>query len=82
MDSIQVERHFAEPTDVWANSSAALTLGKIDWRIVGVGIVEWWSAAPVAAALEEFAVHMGDPHRSCLFVKVIHILSAEEEAIS
>lgn len=80
-DAIQLERHFAEPTDVWANPTAAFAPGKLDWRIVGVGVTKWRSAAPIATALEEFAVHMDDALRPCLLVKIVHILGAEEQTI-
>jgi hypothetical protein len=59
-DTIQIERHFAEPADVRANPAAAFAPGKLGWRIVGVGVAERRQVAPVAAALEEFAVHVDD----------------------
>ena len=43
--------------------------------------MKWRSAAPVAAAFEQFAVHVDDAHRPCLLVKIVHILGAEEKTI-
>src|ERR1700722_1636347 len=51
-DAIQLERHFAEPTDVRANPSAAFAPGKLGWRIVGGRVAERRSAARVATAFE------------------------------
>jgi hypothetical protein len=81
-DAIQLERYFAEPTDVRTNSSAALTPGYLGWRIVGVRVAEGCAAARVAATLKEFPVHVDDALRSSLLVKVIHILGAKEEAFT
>jgi hypothetical protein len=80
-DAIQLERHFAEPADVRANPSPAVAPGKLGWRIVGVGVAERRSGATIAAAFEEFAVHVDDIPRPCLLVQVIHVLRAEEQAI-
>jgi hypothetical protein len=80
-DAIQVERHFAEPTDVRANPSSALASGKLRWRIVGRRVVKWRSGASVAAALEKFAVHVDDANRPCLLVQIIHVLGAEEQTV-
>jgi hypothetical protein len=55
-DAIHFERHLAEPADVGTNPSSAFATGNLGWRIVGVGVAERRSAAPVAAAFEEFAV--------------------------
>ena len=63
---IQVEWHFAEPADVWANSATAFAAWKLDWRIVCVRVSKWRAAASVAVAAEEFAVHMDDALRPCL----------------
>jgi hypothetical protein len=59
-DAIQLERHFAEPANVRANPSAALAPGKLGWRIIEISVFKRWSAATVAAALEEFPVHVDD----------------------
>src|ERR1700757_338651 len=56
-DAIQLERHLAEPADVRSNPAAALELYG---RIVGGSVAERGSAACVATALEEFAVHVDD----------------------
>jgi hypothetical protein len=81
-DAIQLEWHFAKPTDVRANPASTLAPGKFGWRFVGVSVAERWSAASVTAALEEFAVHVDDALRPCLLVKVVHVLGTEKEAIS
>ena len=80
-DAIQLERHLAEPADVRANPTSAVAPGNLGWRIVGGRVVKWRSAAPVAAALEEFAVHVDDALRPCLLMKVVHVLRAEEQTI-
>jgi hypothetical protein len=49
-------------------------------RLVEVRVFKWSAVASVAAALEEFAVHVDDVPRSCPLMKVVHILRAEEEA--
>ena len=40
-----------------------------------------WSAACVAAAFEQFPVHVDGALRSCLLVQIIHVLRAEEQAV-
>jgi hypothetical protein len=79
-DPVQSEGHFAEPADVRANPSATLATGNLGWRIIGVSVAKWRSAACIAAALVEFPVHMDHVFRSCLLVEVINVLRAEEKA--
>ena len=81
-DAIQFERQFAEPADVRSNPTPAVAPGKLGWRIVSIYVAEGCATAPVAAALEEFPVHVDDALRSSLLVKVIHILRAEEQAVT
>ncbi len=35
----------------------------------------------IAAALEEFSVHVEDALRTCEFVEVVNVLGAKEEAV-
>jgi hypothetical protein len=44
-------------------------------------LAERGSAAYVATAFEEFAVHVDDALRSSLLVKVVHVLRAQEQAV-
>ena len=55
---VQFERHFAKPADVRANPSAALAPGNLGRRLVNIPVLEGWSAASIAAALEQFPVHV------------------------
>jgi len=80
-DAIQFERNLAKPADVRANPTATLAPGKLRWRIVGGRVVKWRSVASIAAAFEQFAVHVDDAHRPCLLVQVVYVLGAEEQAI-
>jgi hypothetical protein len=59
-DAIQVERHFAEPADMRSNATSALAAENLGGWFVDVGVEERRSAARVAAALEEFGVHVDD----------------------
>ncbi len=61
-DAIQFKWFFTEPANVRANPPTALASGQLGWRIIGACVVKRWSAAPFAAALEEFAVHVDDAH--------------------
>jgi hypothetical protein len=45
-------------------------------------VAERGSAAPVAAAFEQFPVHVDDANRPCLLMKVVHVLSPEEQAVA
>src|ERR1039458_3540204 len=81
-DAIQVERQFAEPADVRSNATSAVAPGNLGGWFVDIGVAERGSAACVATAFEEFAVHVDDALRSSLLVKVIHILGAEEQAVT
>jgi hypothetical protein len=80
-DAIQVERHFAEPADVRSNATSAFAPGHFGWRIVEICIVKWSAAATVATALEKLSVHVDNFPRTRLLVKIVHVLSADEEAV-
>src|SRR5262245_47115904 len=81
-DAIQFERHLAKPADVWANSAAAFAAWKLASRVVGVRVSKRRAAACVAAAAEEFAMHVDDALRSCLLMQVVHVLGAQKKAFS
>jgi hypothetical protein len=67
---------------MWTNRPTAFALGNFGWRIIiGIRVMERWSAAPVAAAFEQFPVYVDDANRPCLFMKVVHVLRADEQAI-
>jgi hypothetical protein len=80
-DAIHLEGQFAEPADMRSNPAAAVAARKLGWRIIGVCVVKGRSAAPLAAAPEEFPVHVDNALRSRLLVKVVHVLGAEEQAL-
>jgi len=73
IDSIQLERHFAEPADVRANPTAASAPWEFDGRFVEIRVVKWGAATGVATAFEKLAVHVDDVPRTCLLVKVVHV---------
>lgn len=75
---IQLERHFAEPTDVGANPAATFALRQLRRRFIRILVFKWRAATGVAATLEELAVHVNDALRSCLFVQVVYVLGAEK----
>jgi hypothetical protein len=60
INSIQFERHFAEPANVRANPTAASATGDFGWRFVEICVVKWRAAASVATVLEKFPVHVDD----------------------
>jgi hypothetical protein len=66
---------------VRANLTAAFAPGNLGWRLVETRVVKRRAAASVATALEKLSVHVGDISRTCLLVKVVHVLGADEKAI-
>ncbi len=80
-DAIQLEWHFAEPADVRANPTAAFASWDFGWRFVEIGVGKWSAAASVAAALEKLPVHVDDVSQTCLLVKAVDVLGADEKAI-
>jgi hypothetical protein len=81
VNPIQFERHLAEPADVRANPTAAFAPVHFGWRIVEICIVKWSAAATVATAPEKLSVHVDNFPRTRLLVKIVHVLSAGEEAV-
>jgi hypothetical protein len=82
IDSIQVEGHFSEPADVGTNLTAAFTPRNFIRRLVETRVVERRAAAGIATALEKLSMHVDDVSRTCLLVKAVHVLSADEKALS
>ena len=80
-NAIEVERSFAKPADVRADFATAGARGKFARGFVEFDVVERRTGAGVAAAFEEFAVHVHDARGACLLVKVVDVLCAEEETI-
>lgn len=81
-DFVEMKRSFAEPADVRADLSAAfVATGNRGGLFVESRIVERWARTRVTAGFEEFAVHMDDMGRAGLFVEIVDILCAEEQAI-
>ncbi len=76
-----MEGCFAEPADVGANAAAASAARESRGRFVEIGVVKWRFVARIAAAFEEFAMHMKNALGARLLVKIVDILGAEEEAI-
>jgi hypothetical protein len=66
---------------VGANPTAASASGDFGGRIVEIRVVKWRVAASVATALEKLSVHVDNVPRTCLLVKVVHVLGANKEAI-
>jgi len=81
IDSIQFERHFAEPADVGTNPTAASAPGDFGRRRVEIRVVKCRAAASIATALEKLSVHVNDVFRTRLLVKSVHVLGADEKAI-
>src|SRR5574337_770480 len=75
-----MERYFAEPADVRPDASAAGAAR--DLALVSLPVVEGRTVAGVAAALEQLAMHVRDALRARLFVKIVHILGAEEQPLT
>ena len=80
-DFVQVVGDFAEPADVRPNLAAAFALRNRRRRLAGFRVVEGRTIASVAAALEEFAVHVDHAPRSGLLVKIVDVLRAEKESV-
>lgn len=78
---VKLERSFAEPADVWADFSAARAARNFDRRFVEIDVGEGRKRAGVAAAFEEFAVHVKDAPGPGLLVEIIYVLGAEKETI-
>jgi hypothetical protein len=81
IDSIQLERHLAEPADVRAYPTAAVASGNLGGRPIEIRVVKRSVAASVATALEKLSVHVDNVSRTRLLVKVVHVLGADEKAI-
>jgi hypothetical protein len=81
IDSFQFERHLTKPADVRANPSAAFAPGDFSGWIVEICVVKRTAAARVAAAFEEFSVHVDNISRSSQFVEVVHVLGTNEKPI-
>jgi hypothetical protein len=81
VDPIQFERHFPEPADVRSNPTTALASRNLGWRFVEIRVGKWRAAASIATTLEKLAVHVDNVFCSCLFVKVIHVLGADEQVV-
>ena len=75
---VQLERHFAEPTDVGTNATAACAARKPGRRLINIVVFKWRPATGVAAALEKLAMHVNDMLRSRLFVQMVYVLGAEK----
>src|SRR5581483_11215316 len=70
--------HLAEPADMRAYDTAACATWQFGGRFVGSRIGERPTTASITPALEQFAMHVGDPLRPGLLVKVVDILCTEE----
>lgn len=79
---LEVKGSFAEPADVRANLAAALAAGNAVGLFVELRVFEGREGARVAAGFKKFAVHMDDARRARLFVEIVDVLRAEEEAIA
>lgn len=80
-DAVQIVRYFPKPADVRTDSAPAFAARYLRRRLVPGVIGEWRSPAGVTAALEKLAVHVKNAARSGLFVQVVHVLRAEEQAV-
>jgi hypothetical protein len=78
---LHLKGHFAEPTDMRANISSAITAGQFRRRLIGIAVREWQPATMIAAALEKLSVHVQYPSGAGLFVEAIDVLRAQEQAI-
>lgn len=81
IDFWDIVGHFAKPTDVWTDLSAAVAARDRARRIVGGGILEGSSVAAIAATFEEFAVHMDHAARAGLFMQIVYVLRAKEKTV-
>ena len=80
-NAFEVEWGFAKPADVRANSAAAGAERKFAWRFVELRVLERRTGAGVAAAFEQFAMHVNDAGGAGLFVEMIDVLGAEKKTI-
>jgi hypothetical protein len=80
-DAIEFEGSFSEPTNVWTDLATAGATGKLSRRFVEGKVFERGKKAGVAATFEKFAVHVEDALRASLFMEIVDVLGAEEEAI-
>ena len=80
-DAVQFVGYFPEPADVRADFASALAARYLRWGFVAGVIGERRPPASVAAALEKLAVHVKNVARSRLFVEVVDVLGAEEQAV-
>jgi hypothetical protein len=80
INSLQLERHLAEPADVGANLTTTFASWYLRWRLPEIRVVKWRAAARVATTLEKLSVHVGDVSRTSLLVKAIYVLGADEKA--
>src|SRR5215469_13298381 len=80
-NAFEVEWGFAKPADVRANSAAAGAERKLGWRFVELRVLERRTGAGVAAAFEQFAMHVNDASGSGLLVEMIDVLGAEKKTI-
>src|SRR5882757_844539 len=82
VDGVHVERDFAEPDDVRADSGVA---GFADGEVIGAfveGLVGEVFVGTSAAGLEEAAVHVVDAVRAGALVEVVDVLGAKVEAVT
>jgi hypothetical protein len=80
-DLVEMEWGFAEPADVGTDFSAAGTMRNFGVGFVEVSVFERRPRTGVAAALEEFSVHVEDTAGAGLLVEIVDILRAEKETI-
>ena len=80
-DFAKLERSLAEPADVRANLSAAWTARNFGGGLVESCVFERRAGACVAAGFEELAVHVQDTRRAGLFVEIVDVLRAKEQAV-
>ncbi len=80
--ALQFERDLAKPADVGPNQSAALASGEFRRRLIGVRVAKGWTGAGVAAALEQFAMHVHDLLRPSLLVQIVDVLGAQKQAVA
>ena len=79
-DAIEVERGFSKPADVRANFASAGAERKFAWGFVELYVFERQAGAGVAAALEEFAVHVNYALGTSLLMEIVDVLRAQEQA--
>src|SRR6185437_7891689 len=80
LDTVHLQRGFAEENNVRAQSSAAGTAGHfIQTAIEGAILDRWMAALALAPRFGQLAVHVEQVHRTGALMQVVHILRAEEE---